>query len=153
MKKLRAQGMLTIIQCKVLLSSSLLSKNIKITIYRNITLCYFVLAWNLREEHKLWVFENGVLRRIFGQKTDEVTEEWRRLHNEEHYDLYSRPIIIGVIKSRRIWLSRHVACISFTIVAQWVLVEKAEEKRSLGRPRRRWENNIKLDLKEVWWMA
>jgi len=102
---------------------------------------------------KLTVIENIVLRKRFGPKREEVTEEWRRLHNEEHYDLYSRPIIIGVIKSRRIWLSRHVACISFTIVAQWVLVEKAEEKRSLGRPRRRWENNIKLDLKEVWWMA
>jgi hypothetical protein len=89
-----------------LLSSSLLSKNVKIKIYRTIILpvvLHGCETWSLtlREECRLRVFENRVLRRIFGSKRDEVTGEWRRLHNKELYALYSSPDIIRVIKSRR----------------------------------------------------
>ena len=88
------------------LSSSLLSKNIRIKIYRTIILCvvlYGCETWSLtlREEPRLRVFENRVLRRIFGPRREEVTGEWRKLHNEELNDLYSSPNIVRVIKSRR----------------------------------------------------
>jgi hypothetical protein len=97
------------------LSSSLLSKNVKIKIYRTIILpvvLYGCESWSLtlREECRLRVFENRVLRRIFGPKRDEVTWEWRRLHNKEFYGLYSSPNIIRVIKSRRLRWAGHVAC-------------------------------------------
>ena len=91
----------------------LLSKNLKIEIYRNIILPVLCgcETWSLtlREERKLRVFENMVLRRIFGPRRDEVTEEWRRLHNEELNDLYSSTNIVRVIKSRRIRWAGHVA--------------------------------------------
>ena len=92
----------------------------------------------MREERRLKVFENRVLRRIFGLKRDEVTGEWRRLHGEELNDLYCSPNIARLIKSRRIRWAEHVAC----IWERWVLVGKPEGKRSLGRPMRRRGDNI-----------
>jgi len=97
-----------------LLSSRLLSKNLKIKIYRSIVLpvvLYGCETWSLtlREERKLRVFENMVLRRIFGSRRNEVMGEWRRLHNEELNDLYSSPNIVRVIKSRRMRWTGHVA--------------------------------------------
>jgi hypothetical protein len=83
------------------------------------------------------VFGNRVLRRIFGPKRDEVTGEWRRLHNEELNDLYSSPNIIRVIKSRRIWWAGHVARMREGIGAYRILVGRPEGWRPLGRPRRR----------------
>jgi hypothetical protein len=84
----------------------LLSKNLKIRIYKTLILpvvLYGCETWSLTlgEEHRLEVFENRVLRRIFGPKTDEVTGEWRKLHNEELHDLYCSPSIIRIMKARR----------------------------------------------------
>ena len=97
-----------------LLSSSLLSKKSKIKIYRTIILSFVLYGcetWSLtlREERRLRVFENRVLRRVFGPKRDEVTREWRKLHNEELSDLYSLPNILRVVKSRRMRWAGHVA--------------------------------------------
>jgi hypothetical protein len=103
----------------------------------------------LREEHRLKVFENSVLRRVFGPKRDEVTEEWRKLHNEELNDLYSVPNIVRVVKSRRMRWAGPVARMGEEKVVYRVLVGKPEGKRPLGRPRRRWKDNIKMDLQEV----
>jgi hypothetical protein len=96
------------------LSSRLLSKNLKIKIYRNIILpvvLYWCETWSLtlREERRLRVFENRVLRRVFGPKRDGVTGEWRKLQNEELNDVYSLPNIVRVVKSRRMRLAGHVA--------------------------------------------
>jgi hypothetical protein len=95
------------------LSSRLISKNLKIKIYRTVILpvvLYGCETWSLtlREEHKLRVFENRVLRKIFGPKMEE-DESWRKLHNDELHDLYSSPNIVRVIKSRRIMWTGHVA--------------------------------------------
>jgi len=103
----------------------------------------------LREERKLTVFENMVLRRIFGPSRDEVTGEWRRLHNEEINDLYFSPNIVRVIKSRRMRWAGHVARMGEERGAYRFLVGKPEGKRPLGRPRRRWVDNIRNDLQEV----
>jgi hypothetical protein len=106
-------------------------------------------TWSLtlREEHKLRVFENRVLRRIFGPKRDEVTGGWRRLHNEELHDLYSSPI--RIIKSRGMRWAGHVARMGKKRNMYKLLVGKPEGKRPLGRPRRRWIDNIKMDLLEI----
>ena len=108
-------------------------------------------SWSLtlREERRLRVFENGVLRRIFGPKRDEVTGEWRTLHNEELKGLYSSPNIVRVIKSRRMRWAGHAARMGEGRGVYRVLVGKSEGKRPLGRPRRRWEDNIRMDLQEV----
>ena len=90
-----------------------------------------------------------MLRRIFGSGRDEVTGEWRRLHNEELNDLYSSPNIVWVIKSRRMRWTGHVACMGEKRGVYRVLVGKPEGKRPLGRPRRRWVDNIRMDLQEV----
>jgi len=137
-----------------LLSSSLLSKKLKIKIYRIVILpvvLYGCENWSLtlREEHRLRVFENRGLRRLFGPKGDEVTGEWRKLHNEELSDLYSLPNIVWVVKSRRMRWAGHVAHMGEGRLMHRVLVRKPEGKRPVGRPRRRWENNIKMDLQEV----
>ena len=137
-----------------LLSSRLLSKNVKIKIYRTIILpvvLYGCETWSLtlREERKLRVFENGVLRRIFDLRRDEVTGEWRRLHKEELNDLHSSPNIVRVIKSRRMRWAGHVARMGEERGVYRVLVGKPEGKRPLGRPRRRYVDNIRMDLQEV----
>ena len=136
------------------LSSRLLSKNLKIKIYRTIILpvvLYGCETWSLtlREEHRLRMFENRVLRRVFGPKRDEVTGKWRKLHNEELKDLYSSPSIVRVVKSRRMSWAGHVACMAEESGVHRVLVGKPEGKRPLGRPRRRWEDNIKMDIQKV----
>ena len=95
------------------------------------------------------MFENMVLRRIFGPRRDEVTGEYMRLHNEELNDLYSSPNIVRVIKSRRMRWAGDVACMCEEKGLYRVLVGKPEGKRPLGRPRRRWVDNIRLDLQEV----
>jgi len=97
-----------------------------------------IWSLTLREERRLRVFENRVLRRVFGPKRDEVTREWRKLHNEELRDLYSLPNIVRVVKSRRMRWAGHVAHIGEGRVVHRVLVGKPEGKRTLGRPRRRW---------------
>ena len=94
-------------------------------------------------------FENRVLRRIFGPRRDEVTGEWRKLHNEELNDLYSLPNIVRVVKSRRMRWAGHVARMGEDRGVHRVLVGKPEGKRPLGRPRHRWEDNIKMDLQEL----
>jgi len=105
-------------------------------------------TWSLtlREERRLRVFENRVLRRVFGPKRDEVTVKWRELHNEELSDLYSLPNIVRVVKSRRMRWAGHLARIGEGRGVYRVLVGKPEGRRPLGRPRRRWEGNIKMDL-------
>ena len=89
------------------------------------------------------------MRRVFGSKRNEVIGEWRKLHNEELRDLYSLPNIVRVVKSRRMRWAGHVACMGEGRDVHRVLVGKPERKRPLGRPRRRWEDNIKMDLREV----
>ena len=95
------------------------------------------------------MLENRVLRRIFGPKRDEVTGEWRKLHNKELNDMYSLPDIVRMIKKRRMRWARYVARMEERITVYRVLVGKPEGKRPLGRPRRRWEDNIKMDLQEM----
>jgi hypothetical protein len=95
------------------------------------------------------VFENRVLRRIFGTKRDEVMRRWRKLHNEELHNLYSSPSIIRIIKSRRMRWPGHVARMGEKRNLYRLLVRKPEGKRPLGRPRRRWMDNIKMDLLEI----
>ena len=123
-----------------LLSSSLLCKNLKIKLYRTIILpvvLYGCETWSLtlREEHRLWLFENVVLSRIFGPKMNEVTREWLQLHNEELNDMYTSANVVLVIKSRRMRWVGHVACMGEGRGMCRVLVGKPEGKRPLGRPR------------------
>ena len=135
------------------LPSSLRSKNINIKIYRIIiflVVLYGCEIWSLilREEGRLGVMENSVMRRKFGPKSDEVTGEWRKLHNEELNDLYS-----SVIKLRRIRQAGKVARIAERRGAYTVSVGKHEGKKPRGRPRRRRSNNITMKPQEVGWVA
>jgi hypothetical protein len=130
-----------------LLSSNFLSTHLKIKIYRNLILPVYLYGYEtwsltLREERTLRVFENRVLRRLFGSKRDEVTGEWRKLHNEELNGLYSSPNIVRVIKWRNMRWAEHVARMGERRGVRRILVGKSAVKRPLGRPRRRWENNI-----------
>jgi hypothetical protein len=97
------------------------------------------------------MFENRVLRKIFGPKKDEVNGEWRKLHNEDLLDLYFLPSIIRIIKSRRMRWAGHAARMGEKRNAYRLLVGKPGGKRPLGRPRRRWVDNIIMDLEEVGW--
>jgi hypothetical protein len=108
-------------------------------------------TWSLalREERRLRVFENRVLKGIFGLERDEVTGEWRKLHNEELNNLHSSLNIVPVIKSRRMRWAGHVARMVEGRGVYRVLVGKPEGRRPLGRFRHRWEDNIKMDLREV----
>jgi hypothetical protein len=137
-----------------LLSSRFLYKNLKIKIYRTIILPVVLRGcetWSLtlREERKPRVFENMVLRRIFGPRRDEVKGEWRRLHNEDLNDLYSSPNIVRVIKSRRMRWAGHVARMGEERGMCRVLVGKSEGRKSLGRPTCRWGGNPRMGLQEV----
>jgi hypothetical protein len=137
-------------------SSRLISENAQIKIYKTIILpvvLYGRETWSLalREEHRLRVFENMVLRRIFGLKRDEIIAGWRKLHNEELLNSYFSPNIIRIIKSMRMRLAGHVARTGEKTNAYKMLVENPEEKRPLGRPRRRWEDDIKRYLRGIGW--
>jgi hypothetical protein len=92
-----------------------------------------------------------VFRRIFGPKRDEVTGGWRKLHNEELHNLYSSPSIIRMIESRRMRWTGHVARMGLKCNAYRILIGKLEGKRTLGRQRRRWVDNIKMDLRGIGW--
>jgi hypothetical protein len=136
------------------LSSHLLPRNVKVKIYKTIILLVVLCgcetwSFTLREEHRLRVFENRVLRRIFGPKRNDVTGEWRKLHNEELHNLYSSQDIIRQVKSRRMRWAGHVARMGEGGKVYKVLVGKPEGKRPLGRPRRRWENGVRMDLRET----
>jgi hypothetical protein len=127
---------------------------VKIKIYKPIILpvvLYGCETWSLtlREENRFRVFENRVRRRIFGPKKDEVMGGWRKLHNEERHGLYSSPSIVRVIKARRMRWAGHVARMAEVRVAYNILAERPEGRRPLGRPRRRWEDNIKMDFREI----
>jgi hypothetical protein len=120
----------------------LLSRNVKVKIYKTIILpvvLYGFETWSLmlKEEHRLRVTENRVLRRIFGPKRDEVTGDWRKLHNEELHNLCTSPDIIRQVKSRRMRWAGHVARMEDERKLNKVLVGNPEGKRPLGRPRRR----------------
>ena len=137
-----------------LLSSSLLYKNLKIRLQRTIILpvvLYGCETWSpiLKEERRLSVFENRVLRRIFGPKRDEVTGELGKLRTEELNDPYSSSDIVRVIKLRKMRWEGHVARMGERRDVYGVLVGKSEGKRPLGRPSPRWEDNIKMDFQEV----
>jgi len=100
----------------------------------------------MREERRLRVFENRVLRGIFGPQRDEVTRKWRKLYNEVLYNLYSSSSIVRVIKSRRMRWAGHVARMGEREDVYRILMRKSEGKRPVGRTRITWENNIKMDV-------
>jgi hypothetical protein len=119
-------------------------------IIRSLVLCGCE-TWSLtvREEHRLRVFENRVLRRTFGPERDEVTEEWRKLYSGELRNLYSSPDIIRQIKSRRMRWAGHVARMGEGRKVYRVLEGNPEGKRPLGRPRLSWEDGIKMYTREI----
>jgi hypothetical protein len=106
------------------------------------------LSLTLKEEHRLRVFENRALKKIFGHKSEE-DGSWRKLQNNELHSLYSSKNIVRVIKSRKMRWAGHVARMEKGRGVYRVLVGRSEWKRPLGRPRRRWEDNIKMNLREI----
>ena len=108
-------------------------------------------TWSLttKEEHRLRVFENKVLRKIFGAKIDEEREEWRKVHNVEIHSLCQSPDIIRVIKSRRLRWAWHVVRMGENRYAKKILVGIISGRLSRGRPRRRWQENMKTDLDDI----
>jgi hypothetical protein len=138
------------------MSSCLFSRNVKVKIYKTIILpvvLYGCQTWSfiLREQHRLRVYENRVLRRTFGPKRDEVLREWRKLHSEELHKLYSSTNIIRQIEERKIRLVGHVARMGEDRKVYRVLVGTLEGKRPSVRPRHRWKDGIKMDLGETGW--
>jgi hypothetical protein len=136
-----------------LLSPCLLCKNLEIRISKTLILLVVLYereAWSLtlRQEHRLRVFGNRVLRRIFRPKLDEVIGSWRKLHNEELHNLNTSPSIIRMIRLRRMRSAGHVPQMG---IKKNALVGNPEGKRPLGRSKRMWEDNIKLDLREIGW--
>jgi hypothetical protein len=128
-------------------------KKLKIKICINVILSVVLYGretWSLtlREEHRLRVFENRVLRKIFGPKREE-DGSWRKLRNDEIHGLYTSPNIVRVIKSTRMRWGGHVARMGGGRGVYRVLVGRPEGKRQVGRHRRRWEDNIKMDLREI----
>jgi hypothetical protein len=142
--------MLAVIQSKIFCHPVSYQKNLKIKIYKTVILpvvLYGCETWSLTlgEEHRLRVFENRMLRKIFGPKREEDVS-WRKLHNDELHDLYSSPNIVRVIKSRRMRWSGHMARMGEGRGAYRVLVGRPEDKRPLGRPRRRWRITLRWTL-------
>jgi hypothetical protein len=129
------------------LSSRLLSRYVKVKIYKTVIHGCETWSLTLRKEHRLRVFENRVPRRI-GMR-DEVTGEWRKLHNEKLHNLYPSPDVIRQVKSRRMMWAGHVARMGEERKVYKILVGKPKGKRPLGRPRRRWEDGIRMDLGET----
>jgi hypothetical protein len=111
------------------------------------------LVSHIKGRDRLRVFENRVLRTIFGPKWDEVTGEWRKLHNEELHVLYSSSNIIRQIRSRRIRCAGHVARVGEDRNVYKVLMGKTEGKRPLGRPRRIWEDGARMNLRKTVWAS
>jgi hypothetical protein len=109
------------------------------------------MSLTLGEGHTLRVSENRVLRGIFGPKREEVVGDWRRLHNEELHNLYTSRNVIRVIKSRLLKWAEHVARMGEMKNAYRIFVGKPEGKRPLGIPVRRWEDNIRMDVREIGW--
>jgi hypothetical protein len=139
-----------------ILFSRLISKHKKIKIYRTIILPVILNeceSWSLtlRVQPRLRLFENRILRRIFGPKGDGVTGEWRKLHNEKLTDLSASPNLNQMIKSIKMRWACHVARLRESRNSYWILVGKPEGRRPLRRPRRRWEGNIKIDLEVGCW--
>jgi hypothetical protein len=145
--------MLVIIQSRIFCFPVSYQKSLKIKIYKTVILPVVLygcetLSLTSGEEHRLRVFENRVLRRIFGPKKEE-DGSWRKLHNDELRSLCSSPNIVRVIRSRNMRWAGHVARMGEGRGVCRVLGGKPEGKRPLGRSRRRWEDNIKLDLRDI----
>jgi hypothetical protein len=104
------------------------------------------------EIHKLRVFDNRMLRKIFRPMSKEMVGDSRKLHKKELYNVYASLNIVRVNKSRIKWVG-HVACMGEVRNAYKILVGKSEEKRPLGRPKHRWKDNIRMDLREIGWMG
>jgi hypothetical protein len=137
---------------------SVFNKDISVNIPKTIILpvvFYGCETWylTLKEEHRVRVSENRVLKRIFGPKREEVAGDWRRLHNEGLHNLYTSPIIVKVIKSRRMRWTGHIARMGEMRNAYKSLVGKPERKRPRGRPRHRWEDSItrRMSLRGIEW--